>query len=184
MGCRWRLASGRRKVVKWGPCWPDPRGACGAGGAPAPGSGATTPFPEAGVRKHPAPEGALRHGLGLRNSPVVHVRKHPAPEGALRLKTLTERLNPWAGQKAPSTTRCIKTGIAIAAPATVGQKAPSTTRCIKTGQPPDQSPRSPVRKPPAPLGALRHLHQSPSVVVRQLESTWHQKCIKTRQNCR
>ena len=160
MGCRWRLASGRRKVVKWGPCWPDPRGACGAGGAPAPGSGATTPFPEAGVRKH------------------------PAPEGALRLKTLTERLNPWAGQKAPSTTRCIKTGIAIAAPATVGQKAPSTTRCIKTGQPPDQSPRSPVRKPPAPLGALRHLHQSPSVVVRQLESTWHQKCIKTRQNCR
>ena len=27
-----------------------------------PGSGATTPLPEAGVRKHPAPEGALRHG--------------------------------------------------------------------------------------------------------------------------
>ena len=59
-GCRWRLASGRRKVVKSGHCRPVPRGACGAGGAPASGSGATTPLPEAGVRKHPARQGALR----------------------------------------------------------------------------------------------------------------------------
>ena len=83
MGCRWRLASGRRKVVKWGPCWPDPRGACGAGGAPAPGSGATTPFPEAGVRKHPAPEGALRHnaakgstGTNLKSESTQHQKVH------------------------------------------------------------------------------------------------------------
>ena len=85
MGRRWRLASGRRKVVKWGPCRPVPRGACGAGGAPAPGNGATTPFPEAGVRKHPAPEGALRRSKNLCVKSLFKVRKHPAPEGALRL---------------------------------------------------------------------------------------------------
>ena len=71
---RWRLASGRQKVVKLGRCWPVPRGACGAGGAPAPGSGATTPFPEAGVGKHPAPEGALRRDL------LVHHEVHELSE--------------------------------------------------------------------------------------------------------
>ena len=84
-GRRWRLASGRRKVVKWRRCWPAPQGACGVGGAPAPGSGATTPLPEAGVRKHPAPQGALRRAKHLWCSWVLLVRKHPAPEGALRL---------------------------------------------------------------------------------------------------
>ena len=78
------MASGRRKVVKWGRCRPVPRGACGAGGAPAPGSGATTPFPEAGVRKHPAPKGALRHVVGVHLVFLSLVRKHPAPKGALR----------------------------------------------------------------------------------------------------
>ena len=84
-GRRWRLASGRRKVVKLGLCWPVPRGACGAGGAPAPGSGATTPFPEAGVRKHLAPEGALRQTQSPGFPRPYTVRKHLAPEGALRL---------------------------------------------------------------------------------------------------
>ena len=85
MGRRWRLASGRQKVVKWGRCRLASRGACGAGGAPAPGSGATTPLPGAGVRKHPAPEGALRHET---EPPESHHQ---------------------SSQKAPSTRRCIKT---------------------------------------------------------------------------
>ena len=72
-------------MVKWRRCWLASRGACGAGGAPAPGSGATTPFPEAGVRKR------------------------PAPEGALRLKQDTDTVLIMLGQKAPSTRRCIKT---------------------------------------------------------------------------
>ena len=78
--CRWRLASGRRKMVKLGRCWPVPRGACGAGGAPASGNGATTPPPEAGVRKHPAPQSALRLGMLPPEQKVAgSVRKHPAP---------------------------------------------------------------------------------------------------------
>ena len=38
------------------------------------------------VRKHPAPEGALRPSGVIFSSPVDSVRKHPAPEGALRLE--------------------------------------------------------------------------------------------------
>ena len=87
-----------------------------------------------GVRKHPAPEGALRRNCehvestlrtrqkapstrrciktSIARSLVVHidgVRKPPAPEGALRpLSThWTPLMTP--GQKAPSTRRCIKT---------------------------------------------------------------------------
>ena len=85
------MASGRQKVVKWGQCWPAPRGACGAGGAPASGSDATTPLPEAGVRKHSAPEGALRRVLDPLNKLLSRlVRKHPAPEGALRLTSYSD----------------------------------------------------------------------------------------------
>ena len=36
------------------------------------------------VRKHPAPEGALRQGYCSEPKQVGFVRKHPAPEGALR----------------------------------------------------------------------------------------------------
>ena len=36
------------------------------------------------VRKHPAPEGALRRAVALLVEVEVKVRKHPAPEGALR----------------------------------------------------------------------------------------------------
>ena len=155
---RWRLASGRRKVVKLGRCRPVPRGACGAGGAPAPGNGAMTPLREAGgqkapstrrciktsggqsrrsprpdVRKHPAPEGALRHSTVasaviramVRKHPVLEgalgrlrvqvveleprVRKHPAPEGALRPSLMLLFIFLRFCQKAPSTRRCIKT---------------------------------------------------------------------------
>ena len=71
-GRRWRLASGHRKVVKLGLCWPVPQGACGAGGTPAPGNGARTLPQRQGVRKHPAPEGALR--LSLRACNVYEQR--------------------------------------------------------------------------------------------------------------
>ena len=36
------------------------------------------------VRKHPAPEGALRQAETLAVAPQCQGRKHPAPEGALR----------------------------------------------------------------------------------------------------
>ena len=36
------------------------------------------------VRKHPAPEGALRLRVGSEVAFDGYVRKHPAPEGALR----------------------------------------------------------------------------------------------------
>ena len=37
------------------------------------------------VRKHPAPEGALRHAMYMgKGVQTFVVRKHPAPEGALR----------------------------------------------------------------------------------------------------
>ena len=146
-------------MVKLGHCWPVPQGACGAGGAPAPGSGATTPLPEAGVRKHPAPEGALRQdrpryrgprSSGVRKHPapegalrrgfelisgdIVFVRKHPAPEGALRPFLLAVWRPLFVSQKAPSTRRCIKTHLIFVRGGNVtsGQKAPSTRRCIKT----------------------------------------------------
>ena len=86
---RWRLASGRRKVVKSGRCRLASQGTCGAGGAPAPASGATTPLPEAGVRKHPAPEGALRREVNEFHHILL------------------------GGQKAPSTRRCIKTSASL-----------------------------------------------------------------------
>ena len=37
-----------------------------------------------GVRKHPAPEGALRLVDPVFREMILRVRKHPAPEGALR----------------------------------------------------------------------------------------------------
>ena len=49
------------------------------------------------ARKHPAPEGALRHtgkSLGVSN---LLVRKHPAPEGALRLAFMV--VAPWSAAR-------------------------------------------------------------------------------------
>ena len=85
------------------------------------------------VRKHPAPQGALRPKKLLADWILTLVRKHPAPEGALRQ---IQGVRSWLfsfGQKAPSTRRYIKThysgDICLNS---VGQKAPSTRRCIKT----------------------------------------------------
>ena len=109
MGRRWRLASGRQKVVKWGHCRLASRGACGAGGAPAPGSGATTPLPGAGGQKAPSTRRCIMTLLGILLILLRLVRKHPAPQGALRLSQRRwQHPRTWS-QKAPSTTRCIKT---------------------------------------------------------------------------
>ena len=94
-----------------------------------------------GVRKHPAPEGALRpvpdDAVGTHSvcqkapstrrciktqqpgPPVAHgsVRKHPAPEGALRHDSRSGLIGSGQGQKAPSTRRCIKTLFRRAVPA-------------------------------------------------------------------
>ena len=75
-----------------------------------PGSGATTPFPEAGVRKHPAPEGALR-----RSSHLSLLRCQQWSESTQQQKVHYDDRRTGRGreqqqrQKAPSTRRCIKT---------------------------------------------------------------------------
>ena len=172
-------------MVKWGRCRLASQDACGAGGAPAPGSGATTPLPEAGVRKHPAPEGALRQfqvfflpnsspsqkapstrrciktQLTRAETPIqLLVRKHPAPEGALRHNRLPAEATSSDDRKAPSTRRCIKTRRHRWRPSRCRpvRKAPSTRRCIKTHD--ERCLRlghSAVRKYPAPEGALRQI---------------------------
>ena len=67
-----------------------------------------------------------------RHSQRQGVRKHPAPEGALRRSSKTAVKVALAGQKAPSTRRCIKTHV-------IGL----VHKILK------------VRKHPAPKGALR-----------------------------
>ena len=110
-----------------------------------------------GVRKHPAPEGALRPSarLILVILPLL-VRKHPAPQGALRPWNDRPMRFSFFGQKAPSTTRCIKTEQDLVPQWLLPcQKAPSTRRCIKTYRGAGCRLRRGTRKHPAPQGALR-----------------------------
>ena len=72
--------------------------------------------------------------LVIRGATRRTVRKHRAPNGALRLRLESSGSLQLEGQKAPSAKRCIKTrdltdtnGVVI-----LGQKAPSAKRCIKT----------------------------------------------------
>ena len=107
-----------------------------------------------GVREHPAPSGALRHG---KNATVVNhslgVREHPAPSGALRPCNLTlTHVNRTHRQGAPSTIRCIET---------IRSRPESRT-----------VPR--VREHPAPSGALRQgLDTAHNAVVIGSGSTQH-----------
>ena len=64
--------------------------------------------PRSGVREHPAPLGALRHGLPHDSVPQVRVREHPAPLGALRPDLPVGCVGHLSGQGAPRTARCIK----------------------------------------------------------------------------
>ena len=137
------------------------------------------------VRKHPAPEGALRRFSPLRSSlwdhrqkapstrrciktslsslsqGGTHVRKHPAPEGALR-RAASHRWCSSSCQKAPSTRRCIKTrhvGLSL----WYGNI---------------------VRKHPAPEGALRHhADQFECLGVSASEGTRHRKACSRELPC-
>ena len=85
------------------------------------------------VRKHLAPEGALRH------LPIRHGRRDCSCQKAPRTRRCIETLleprpvRRSRGQKAPSTRRCIETvSDVVGVSGDCGQKAPSTRRCIKT----------------------------------------------------
>ena len=85
------------------------------------------------VRKHPAPEGALRRELGAAEGGLSHVRKHPAPQGALRLLRLGhpgDHLSQVRKHPAPEGALRLKDELGVEAE--VRQKVPSTRRCIKT----------------------------------------------------
>ena len=152
------MASGRRKVVKWRRCWPAPQGACGAGGAPAPGSGATTPFPEAGVRKHPAPQGALRR-VGRQGGNQVVGQKAPSTRRCIKTQIVNlTRNHPWVRKHPAPEGALRRTAVGGVEPATdLVRKHPApqgALRLLRLGHPGDHL--SQARKHPAPQGALRH----------------------------
>ena len=110
------------------------------------------------------------------------VREHPAPSGALRLVLRLRQLRPDESQGAPSTTRCIMTPTrGPPRPRRRSQGAPSTTRCIKTlcarcwgGC------ASSVREHPAPSGALRRqIWSRVGVPVQSQGAPSTIRCIKT-----
>ena len=112
------------------------------------------------VRKHRAPNGALRPvGDQFDGVLLLNVRKHRAPNGALR-QIIEPRLSAHvAGQKAPSTIRCIKTK-RLPAPTCTARKSESIERQTvhedqrgREALPPGGSLR--VRKHRAPKGTLR-----------------------------
>ena len=140
---------------------------------------------------------------------ALTVRKHRAPKGALRPSALQgDWSGVWAGQKAPSAKRCIKTCCCsryflFLFPR---QKAPSAKRCIKTHASPVSSDfgfqrqKAPsakrciktgaaaatvvavlrVRKHRAPKGALRHVSRPPSPTrARRQKAPSAKRCIKT-----
>ena len=91
------------------------------------------PFPEAGVRKHPAPEGALRLlRLGHPGDHLSQARKHPAPQGALRHRDHVLSLVGGQAIKHPAPEGALRLKDELGVEAEVRQKAPSTRRCIKT----------------------------------------------------
>ena len=131
-----------------------------------------------GVRKHPAPEGALRRGEtpAANDCPLV-VRKHPAPEGALRRHTERERVRHVVVRKHPAPEGALRRNETSAVSDPVRrQKAPSTRRCIKTCWTPTvRIALWSVRKHPAPEGALRRGPPGWQPGGCRSESTQHQK---------
>ena len=134
------------------------------------------------VRKHPAPQGALRPQGHRPLLSAVPVRKHPAPQGALRLTPDRAIMVSPSRQKAPSTTRCIKT---------LGPRCRSRLQRLVRKHPAPQGALRHltvkerhvglvVRKHPAPQGALRrHQSSSPSCSSRCQKAPSTTRCIKT-----
>ena len=141
--------------------------------------------PLAGVRKHRAPNYALRptsRSGKVRRKPVV--RKHRAPNGALR-QVLPQRsvVDVVPSQKAPSAKWCIKTKhtMTTAEMPRHRQKVPSAKRCIKTCDSLIMAiARDSVRKHQEPKGALRRrdfMMRSHSALSQKAPSA--KRCIKT-----
>ena len=114
------------------------------------------------------------------------VRKHRAPNGALRRVSLIDWVGAvMPGQKAPSAKRCIKTGATDPRSGLCfhGQKAPSAKRCIKTfvldGF--DHGIHRHVRKHRAPNGALRRRSDDSrgSIGGGRQKAPSAKRCIKT-----
>ena len=153
-------------------------------------SGTTFPLATGGatrraIRKHRAPNGALRHDVRETREVQIHaVRKHRAPNGALRQHDTLPVGRFFFRQKAPSAKRCIittrpprgsrrgcsrvrkhrapKGALRLTCHVDTGrlrdsQKAPSAKRCIKTWRTWRSWVRRErrVRKHRAPKGALR-----------------------------
>ena len=108
------------------------------------------------VRKHSAPEGALRPNAGLGRVSGDRVRKHSAPEGALRQSPpafrARSRFSSESTQHQKVHSDRARSGIRH--PST-RQKALSTRRCIKTWLSDASAWSTGVRKHSAPEGALR-----------------------------
>ena len=86
---------------------------------------------------------------------MLHVRKHPAPEGALRPLAPRSAGHHCRRQKAPSTRRCIKTPISRAMPRAASRSEDTQTRrCIKTQ--PVESPKT-VRSHQKALNTRRRI---------------------------
>ena len=143
--------------------------------------------PLAGVRKHRAPNYALRptsRSGKVRRKPVV--RKHRAPNGALR-QVLPQRsvVDVVPSQKAPSAKPCIKTPLSLICrlEERFRQKVPSAKRCIKTCDSLIMAiARDSVRKHQAPKGALRlgRVMSAPEGLKVSQKAPSAKRCIKTK----
>ena len=134
------------------------------------------------VRKHRAPNGALRQRLFHAWGEHFVVRKHRAPKGALRLNSASSTQEGRPGQKAPSAKRCIKTGSA--------RQSHSGGRCVRKHRAPKGALRLQqdkplaiplcVRKHRAPNGALRRKPgHCPKYWRTRQKAPSAKRCIKT-----
>ena len=108
------------------------------------------------------------------------VRKHPAPQGALRLHRI-HRSAVWYGrQKAPSTRRCIKTIHALTyMERRFSQKAPSTRRCIKTPRATRRHQECSGQKAPSTRRCIKTRHPRSPLPCCSQKAPSTRRCIKT-----
>ena len=109
------------------------------------------------VRKHPAPEGALRRDEPLSLGFYMFIRKYPAPEGALRLEEGVQ-ISSFLVRKPPAPEGALRRSFR------------RSSVCTRS-----------VRKYPAPEGALRHVPGPVVVDLREgQKAPSTRRCIKTR----